>query len=188
MIYNISDLRNDVQSRGSFLLHSNNEMLPICFGHMLKYSKYENIYTVFNPSRPRRRTSYLDFSWLIRRFRDGSRTKFERVSISNKELIIGLDFCYDLSDNKILYAVMAPKDKIKEFSKLSSDQCILYISNHFTDFTNYFKKTVLQSFDNFLGDVVITKFPNQKILGHPLFKPKSKKEINQKIKTLIHEL
>jgi hypothetical protein len=188
MIYNISDQRSDVQNQGSFLLHSNNEMLPICFGHMSKYSKYKNIYTVFNLRRWYRRTTYSDFNWAIRQFRDGSKTGFEKISISNRELIIGLDFCYDLSDNKILYAVMAPKDKIEEFSKISSDQCILYISNHFTDFTNYFKKTVLQSFDNFLGDMVITKFPNQKILGHPLFKPKSKKEINQKIKTLINEL
>lgn len=194
MIYNISKTKNNKStSRAkSFLLHSDNEMLPICynmFGILLPYKK---IRTATDVRRSYSRYSYADFYHKVKRYRnlnDNFSDKFfSKIFISKSNLILGRDFAYDIDVNKVLYAVVAPNELVVKGGAISSDQCLLYISDHIANYTPSFKKELLGLFENFLGDMVITKYPNQMVLGHPFFKPKSKKEINEALKVLINEL
>ena len=182
MIFNISNKNHSLvnQAYQNIYLHSGNELLPIGFYDFTKLSTSDFLFTL-GSVRSRGRLYYSDFI----RYMTYDSNLIISFSISNTRMVMVNNFVYDLDKSMPLLSVMAKREDVITRDKLSSDECVLYISDHIGTFSSTFKKTVMEIYSNFLGDVVMTKFPNQMILGHPLFKPKSKKEVVGLLEKLI---
>lgn len=185
MIFDISNRSRDYRSSRENLIYFNNhsQLLPSMYYMSSVYNdESKNLSTVSNHHVSNIRYTYSDFEHGL------SQDYFRIGFISKRDLLFGSNFCYDQSAKKPVFSVMIPRELVldENITRVTSDECLLYVSDHMSEFTPSFIKSFHNYFNSFLGDVVVTKNPNHTILGHSLFRPKSMKMVKEKITNLLN--
>ena len=184
MIFDISNKPRDSFSYRENVIYFNNhsQLLPSMYYKSRMYDdESKNLSTIDSFRVGFTRYAYSEFEHGL------AQSSFRTGFISKRNLIFGNNFCYDMTVKKPVFSVMVPRELIldENVKRVTSDECLLYVSSHMSEFTPSFIKSFHNYFASFLGDVVATKNPNHTILGHSLFRPSSMKIVREKILNLI---